>query len=106
MKKLAKAFPQIYQRIKNERMIDLQNLRQIGPNKPLPYTPKYDKVVSQAVWTQECLEILLKLKGQYGSSWKFKFVEDIFSALLFQDTTFHKLMMHPLANFLCQMLFQ
>ena len=30
-----------------------------------------------------------------------QFVEDVLHQLLFQDTTFHKLMMHPLANFLC-----
>ena len=35
-----------------------------------------------------------------------QFVEDVLHQLLFEDSTFHKLMMNPFANFLCQMLFQ
>jgi len=35
-----------------------------------------------------------------------QFVEDLLQELLYQDSTFHKLMMHPMANFLCQMLFK
>ena len=57
-------------------MVDLQNMRLIA-NKPLPSTPKYNRVVSQTVWTHDCLETMQKHKGLYGSTWKFKFVEDI-----------------------------
>lgn len=43
----------------------------------------------------------MTLQSELGDTAPSQFVEDVLQELLFQDTSFYKLMMHPLANFLC-----
>jgi hypothetical protein len=58
-----------------------------------------DKFGCQILQTKISDEVQQQASSKSGTP--SQFIEDVLSQLLFKDTTFYKLMMHPLANFLC-----